>query len=158
MAIQDTSSADLTPHPAGLLSLPTHGWHFCKWASDICPTENRRRTTKEGQILPWPTIRGWNLRQRGGSIYLSASTPTTHFLLLTLRFFVMLSACCLRQDERFLIVMAYSSRDKRVYSFLILDLLKTLHLHPTTFKRRQKAKWNEPFFSTINKTTPNDIK
>lgn len=84
--------------------------------------------------------------------------PATHFLLLTLLFFVMLSACCLRRDERFLIVMAYSSRDKRVYSFLILDVLKTLYLHPATFKRRQKVKRSEQFFSTINKTTPNDIK
>lgn len=80
----------------------------------------------------------------GKEVPLSTCQPTppaTHFLLLTLLFFVMLSACCLRWDERFLIVMAYSSRDKRVYFFLILDVLKTLYLHPATFKRRQK--WNE---------------
>lgn len=124
---------DSSPHlPVG---------HFCKWASDICPMQNMRRTAQEEQILPWPTLPGWNSRQRGACLYLSAHTPATHFLLLTLLFFVMLSACCLRWDERFLIVMAYSSRDKRVYFFLILDVLKTLYLHPTTFKRRQK--WNE---------------
>ena len=40
-------SADLTPHPEGQVSSPTHGWPFRKRASDICPVQNTRRTSQE---------------------------------------------------------------------------------------------------------------
>lgn len=136
-------SAELSPPPAGQLSLPAHGCNLVSGLLLFVPYKMREeeQVPKKSRFCPGQPFQDETL---GKEVPLSTCQPTppaTHFLLLTLLFFVMLSACCLRWDERFLIVMAYSSRDKRVYFFLILDVLKTLYLHPATFKRRQK--WNE---------------
>lgn len=90
--------ADLTPHPAGWLSSPAHGWLFCKKASDFWPIQNMRRTTREEQILPWPTLLGWNSRRWGGSVYPSASTPC--HTLFTVDSPIFCHALCLLSETR----------------------------------------------------------